>query len=69
MSSSATHHNQLGKALIEFSSNREFPEEAVSAAVIESAALPIALDGLNQAKSELEVILYFAGRNFTVIMF
>lgn len=55
MSSSAGGANLLGKALIDYASNGQFPEEEVSAAVIESSTLPVAIVALSQAKTALQV--------------
>ncbi|QSZ29804.1 hypothetical protein DSL72_004322 [Monilinia vaccinii-corymbosi] len=46
--------DQLGKTLIDFASNGEFPDESVSASVVESEALPAAIKALGQAKLSLE---------------
>jgi centromere/kinetochore protein ZW10 len=49
--------NQIGKALVDFSTNGAFPEEeAVSAAYVTSSLLPTVLGALTDAKIELEVL-------------
>lgn len=48
--------DQLGKALIDFSTDGKFPEdESVPAAILEGSALSEALRLLNNAKAALEV--------------
>lgn len=49
--------DQLGKTLLDFASNGDFPDETVSASVVENEALPAALKALSQAKVSLEVSL------------
>jgi hypothetical protein len=52
---------RLGQTLVDFSSKGLFPqEEKVSAATVESSALPAALAALEHAKAELEVNTYGA---------
>jgi hypothetical protein len=47
---------RLGDTLIQFSVDGRFPEEeATSAAYVESSALPVALQALAEAQTELEV--------------
>ncbi|KAB8305171.1 hypothetical protein EYC80_004461 [Monilinia laxa] len=46
--------DQLGKTLLDFASNGDFPDETVSASVVENEALPVALKALSQAKVSLE---------------
>jgi hypothetical protein len=48
---------QLGNTLIEFSSNGEFPDEQISASLVDTAALPTAVEALNQTKLSLEVCM------------
>jgi centromere/kinetochore protein ZW10 len=46
----------LGDTLIQFSTDGWFPEqEATSAAYVENSALPVALQALTNAQTELEV--------------
>lgn len=50
--------DRLGKTLIDFASNGEFPDEAVSASVVENEALSAAVKALGETKHSLEVSLY-----------
>lgn len=55
MSSSDT-QARVGKALVDFAVKSEYPdEEAVIAANVESSALSVALELLNNARASLEV--------------
>ncbi|KAI9648744.1 ribosome biogenesis protein ytm1 [Ciborinia camelliae] len=54
MASSTMAAGQLSQTLIDFASNGEFPDESISASVIENEALPAAVEALNQAKLSLE---------------
>ncbi|PQE26085.1 is centromere binding at prophase protein [Rutstroemia sp. NJR-2017a BBW] len=46
---------QLGNTLIEFSSNGQFPDEQISASLVDTAVLPRAVEALSQTKLSLEI--------------